>query len=312
MKCKKSMRCSAILNVSAQLSMRHRGYSVDPVEVRASGSCPCVSGEYVERMWNAHPGGNVSRRVNAPERAYACVRAWCRVACLVVAVLAVIAVSAAAMSVSERSGGEKVADPDDHFDELLGRWSDEAKRWEKSAELTAKELADMRTPYATGSGEDLMWKAIEVVYWKVPADDPRPARTPDGRPARGSCVVVDLLRSRERGLHQFFFNYTGYLLPEAIAGAELLGETDWRRPSKASSYLATRTLGIRRTQRGTRQTADPATSFGSNSTAQDLPETGIPRGDRDRGDINANPTRSSCRGRRAPRQNCRSASGVGR
>lgn len=123
------------------------------------------------------------------------------------------------------------------FREFLERGKAEARRWEER-ELTEAELADPRAPFATGSGEALMWKAIELVYWKVPADDPRMHELL----TEGQRAVLALwwtyAEVANGGLHQFFLNHTGYLLPEAIAGAELLGEMgladDLRR---ASSYL---------------------------------------------------------------------------
>jgi len=113
----------------------------------------------------------------------------------------------------------------------------QAQQWEQR-ELTAEELADMRVPYVAGSGEDLVWKAIEVVFWKVPLDDPRMHELlTDGQRAVlalwWTCSEVG-----NGGLHQFFLNSTGYVLPEATAGAELLGEKELANAlRRASSYL---------------------------------------------------------------------------
>jgi len=114
---------------------------------------------------------------------------------------------------------------DPGFLEFLERARAEATAWEQR-ELSAEELADLRAPFATGSGEQLMWDAIEVVYWKVPVDDPRM----HALLTEGQRAVLALWWTHSEvgngGLHQYFLNSTGYLLPDAVAGAQLLGEAE--------------------------------------------------------------------------------------
>jgi Domain of unknown function (DUF4375) len=98
----------------------------------------------------------------------------------------------------------------------------------------AGDVTDMRVPYVTASGEDLVWKAIERVYSELQADDPRVHELTRGQQA-GIALWWICAEVGNGGLHQFFSNYTGYLLPEAIDAAELVGDdelaTDLRRAS---------------------------------------------------------------------------------
>jgi hypothetical protein len=133
-----------------------------------------------------------------------------------------------------------VADDGDRLDgfrAFLESAQAETQRWQER-ELTPDELADLRAPFAVGSGEELMWAAIEVIFWKVAYDDPEMlALLTDGQRA-----VLALWWTYSEvgngGLHQYFLNSTGFILPETVAGADLLGEADLARNlRRAAAHL---------------------------------------------------------------------------
>ncbi|MGZ6575722.1 MAG: DMP19 family protein [Solirubrobacteraceae bacterium] len=84
-------------------------------------------------------------------------------------------------------------------------------------------MTDWRVPRVTAIGEELAWKAIERVHGEIQADDPRVHEL-----TRGQRAAFALHWARGEvgngGLHQLFANYTGAVVPDAIAGAGLVGD----------------------------------------------------------------------------------------
>jgi hypothetical protein len=100
-------------------------------------------------------------------------------------------------------------------------------------------VSDFLVPPSRSEGEDLVWDVLDRLWYQLatPYD-------PDSRLwelTAGQRAVYALfwayLEIGNGGLHQFFYNSTGYLLPEAVAGAELLGEVQLADALRAAAAL---------------------------------------------------------------------------
>ncbi|MET0628328.1 MAG: DUF4375 domain-containing protein [Acidimicrobiia bacterium] len=98
---------------------------------------------------------------------------------------------------------------------------------------------DFRVAVSNSDGERLAWDAVDRIWFTLSTPYEPDARLATLTP--GQRAVYSLLWTYSEigngGLHQYFFNSTGYLLPEAIAGAELLDQPELARELRNAAAL---------------------------------------------------------------------------
>ena len=76
---------------------------------------------------------------------------------------------------------------------------------------------------------DPEWSVIEVIWNELDSPYSADPRLYELSPGQRAIYSLHWIRSEvsNGGFHQCLWNPTGYLLPEAVAGADLLGSAEW-------------------------------------------------------------------------------------